>query len=79
MGEATSQKAKTLLPVDVHRFKMSFLKLTIEPTGELKATTTATATETSLKKSIRVALNFIALIPSRSIRQILTNFPRVEL
>ena len=72
MGEATSQKAKTLLAVDVHRF-------TIEPTGELKATTTATATETSLKKSIRVALNFIALIPSRSIRQILTNFPRVEL
>ena len=31
MGEATSQTAKTLLPVDVHRLKMSFLKLTIEP------------------------------------------------
>ena len=58
---------------------MSFLKLTIEPTGELKGTTTAMATETSLKKSIRVALNFIAPIPSRSIRQILTNFPRVGL
>ena len=62
MGEATRQKAKTLLPVDGHRFKMSFLKLAIEPTGELKATATATATETSLKKGIRVALNFIALI-----------------
>ena len=32
---------------------------------------TVTATKTSLKKWIRAASNFIALIPSRSIRQML--------
>ena len=34
----------------------------------------ATATKTSLKKWIRAAWNFIALIPSRSIRQMLAKF-----
>ena len=37
-------------------------------------TTTATATKTSLKKWICAASNFIALIPSRLIRQMLANF-----
>ena len=35
---------------------------------------TATATKRSLKKWIRAASNFIALIPSRLIRQMLANF-----
>ena len=35
-------------------------------------------TKTSLKKWIRIALNFIALIPSRLIRQILGKFFEVE-
>ena len=38
------------------------------------AATTATAKETSLKKWRRVAANFIALIPSCSIRQMLAIF-----
>ena len=42
------------------------------------ATTTATATKTSLKKWICVASNFIVLIPSRLIRQMLANFFGVE-
>ena len=42
------------------------------------ATTTATATETSLKKRIRVASNFNALIPSRLIREMLANGFGVE-
>ena len=33
---------------------------------------------TSLKKWIRAVLNFIALIPPRSIRQMLANFSGVE-
>ena len=41
---------------------------------ESKATTTATATETSLNKRIRAASKFIALIPSRLIRQALAIF-----
>ena len=41
--------------------------------------TTATATKTSVKKRVRAALNFIALIPSRTIRQMLPNFSGVEL
>ena len=40
--------------------------------------TTVTATKTSLKKRIRAASNFVALIPSRLIRQMLTNFVGVE-
>ena len=40
--------------------------------------TTATATKTSLKKKIRTASNFIALIPSRVIRQMLATFFRME-
>ena len=36
-----------------------------------EATKTATAKKTSLKKWIRAALNFIALIPSGFIRQML--------
>ena len=39
---------------------------------------TVTATKTSLKKWIRAASNFIALIPSRLIRQMLANFGGVE-
>ena len=39
---------------------------------------TATATKTSLKKWIRAASNFIALIPSRLIRQMLAYFFGVE-
>ena len=39
---------------------------------------TATATKTSLKKSVRAALDFIALIPTRSFRQILENISGVE-
>ena len=39
---------------------------------------TVTATKTSLKKWIRAASNFIALIPSRLIRQILANVFGVE-
>ena len=42
------------------------------------AATTATAKETSLKKWRRVAANFIALIPSCSIRQMLAIFSRFE-
>ena len=46
---------------------------------ELKpATTTTTATKTSLKKRICVASDFIPLIPSRLIRQMLANFVGVE-
>ena len=40
--------------------------------------TTVTDTKTSLKSLIRAALNFIALIPSRSIRHMLANFARAE-
>jgi len=40
--------------------------------------TTATATKTSVKKCVLAALNFIALIPSRSIYQMLANFSGVE-
>ena len=43
------------------------------------ATTTATATKTSLKKWSRAASNFIALIPSCSIHQMLSVVPGVEL
>ena len=43
------------------------------------ATTTATATKTSLKMWSRAASNFIALIPSRSIHQMLSIFSGVEL
>ena len=43
-----------------------------------QATTTAKATKTSLKKSIRVASNLISLIPSRLLRQILANVFGVE-
>ena len=39
---------------------------------------TVTATKTSLKKWIRAASNFIALIPSRLIRQMLANVFGVE-
>ena len=39
-----------------------------------KATTTATATTTSLTKSSRAASNFLALIPFHSIRQMLGIF-----
>ena len=42
------------------------------------ATTTVTVTKTSLKKWSRAASNFIAFIPSRSIRQILAIFTGVE-
>ena len=42
-------------------------------------TTTAMATKTSLKKWIRAASNFIALIPSRAILQMLAIFSGVEL
>ena len=38
----------------------------------------ATATKKSLKKGIRTASNFIALIPTRSIRQMLADFSGVE-
>ena len=38
----------------------------------------ATATKMSVEKRVRAALNFIALIPSRKIRQMLANFPGVE-
>ena len=40
--------------------------------------TTVTATKTSLKKWIHTASNFVALIPSRLIRQMLANFVEVE-
>ena len=40
--------------------------------------TTATATKTSLKKWIHTPSNFVALIPSRLIRQMLANFVEVE-
>ena len=40
--------------------------------------TTVTATKTSLKKWIHTASNFVALIPSRLIRQMLTNIVEVE-
>ena len=40
--------------------------------------TMATATKKSLKKGIRTASNFIALIPTRSIRQMLADFSGVE-
>ena len=55
--------AKGPLPVDVRRSTTLLLKLPI------KAITTVTATKTS-----RAALNFIALTPSCSIRQMLANF-----
>ena len=40
--------------------------------------TTVTATKTSLKKWIHTASNFVALIPSRLIRQMLANIVEVE-
>ena len=40
--------------------------------------TTATATKTSLRKRIRATLNSIALIPSRSLRQVLANYSGAE-
>ena len=43
-----------------------------------KETTTETATKKSLKKGIRASSNIIALIPSRSIRQMLAIFSGVE-
>ena len=49
---------------------MAFLSLSFRLVVVV-ATTTATATKTSLKKWICAALNFIALIPSRLIRQML--------
>ena len=55
------------LPVTVRVSKTRVLKFS-------NATTTATATKTSLKKWIRAASNFIALFPSRLIRQMLANF-----
>lgn len=39
----------------------------------------ATATKMSVEKRVLTALNFIALIPSRKIRQMLANFPGVEI
>ena len=41
-------------------------------------TTTATVTKKSLKKRIRAVSNFIALIPSRLLRQMLANVFGVE-
>ena len=38
----------------------------------------STATKTSFKKYIYAALNLIALVPSRSIRQIMANFSGAE-
>ena len=55
------------LPVTVRVSKTRVLKFS-------NATTTATATKTSLKKWIRAASNFIALILSRLIRQMLQKF-----
>ena len=43
-----------------------------------KAATTATATKTSLKNLIRAASNFIALIPSRLLRQMSANIFEVQ-
>ena len=48
------------------------------PLQQKGAQTTTTATKTSLKKRIRAASNFIALIPSLLIRQMLANFCGVE-
>ena len=49
------------------------------PLQQKGAEATTTATKMSLKKRIRAASNFIALIPSRLIRQMLANFCGVEL
>ena len=47
--------------------------------GDDATRTTVTATKTSLKKWIdRTASNFVALIPSRLIRQMLANIVEVE-
>ena len=48
------------------------------PLQKKRAQATTTATKTSLKKRIRAASDFIALIPSRLIRQMLANFCGVE-
>ena len=48
------------------------------PLQQKGAQTTTTSTKTSLKKRIRAASNFIALIPSLLIRQMLANFYGVE-
>ena len=66
--ETYSSKLQRTLSKDLTRFE--FAK------GE--ATTTAMVAKTSLRKWIRAASNFIALIPSRSIRQMLVNISRVE-
>ena len=66
--ETYSTNLQRMLSKDLTRFE--FAK------GE--ATTTAMVAKTSLKKWIRAASNFIALIPSRSIRQMLANFSGVE-
>ena len=42
------------------------------------ASSTATVTETSVYKCVRVVSKLIALIPSRSIRQMLANFSGLE-
>ena len=46
--------------------------------GDDVTRTTVTATKTSLKKWIHTASNFVALIPSRLIRQMLANIVEVE-
>ena len=46
--------------------------------GDDATKTTVTATKTSLKKWIRTASNFVALIPYRLIRQMLAKFVEVE-
>ena len=61
------------------RMKFSFSFWTwIGSSGIQATTTTETATETSVYKCVRVVSKLIALIPSRSIRQMLANFSGLE-
>ena len=66
--ETYSSNLQCMLSKDLTRFE--FAK------GE--ATTTALVAKKSLKKWIRAASNFIELIPSRSVRQMLANFSGFE-
>ena len=52
--------------------------LSNDPSDIREAATTATATKTSHKNWIRAASNFVALIPSRLIRQMLAICLAVE-
>ena len=74
-----NQSNKQLAFEKFHQYGISICSRFSDVTGSLSnKLTTATARKTSFKKWIRAASNFIALIPSRLIRQKLAIFSGVE-